>query len=274
MPNAFVTWFDNNGGGYTWLCAAANGAYTLTGVPLDTPIKVEAWGYYDCFNNPLPYSHQYWNQQDFRDQANGVTVTSASPDATGIDFTMKLAGHITGTVYNPDGVTPLMGATVTVWEYSGGTYIADTDTAADGTYSLSVPTGMYRLQMYKSGYAYQYYNDRATYSDADPVSATSGATTSGIDFTAHDGGISGTVYLPDGTTPLANAAVYVYDYANDDSAGYAATDASGNYQVALLPGTYLVNLYPYPYPQEYYDNHPNYQDADPVVVGSGITTGD
>ncbi len=273
VPNAFVTWFDYNGAGYTWLCAAADGTYTLTGVPLNTAVKVEAWGYYDCHNNPLPYSHEYWNQQDFRDQANGVTVTSGAPNATGINFTMKLAGHIAGTVYNPDGTTPLMGATVTVWEYSGGTYIADTDTAADGTYSLSVPSGMYRLQMYKSGYAYQYYNDHATYSDADSVAATSGATTSGINFTAHNGGISGTVYLPDGTTPLASAAIYVYDFANNDAAGLGTTDSSGNYQVELLPGTYLVNLYPYPYPAEYYNNHPKLGDADPVVVGSEITPG-
>ncbi|MFN8451244.1 MAG: carboxypeptidase regulatory-like domain-containing protein [Anaerolineae bacterium] len=272
VPNVFVIGY-NDTYSTTWLCSDASGQYTLPAVPLDAPMHVEVWGYYDCFGQTLPYTHQYWQNQDYSELAGFVTATAATPNVSNVNFTMKQAGYISGTVYQPDGTTPLSGVTLLAYDYFSGYYATDISSDTDGTYTLHVPTGTYRIRMSDPDYATQYYDGHVVYADADPVAATVGATTPGIDFVAYVSGISGTVYLPDGVTSLANAYVYAADALTWDYAGSTYTDSGGHYQINVPPGTYHVVFYCEPYPYEYYDNHPNYQDADTIVVGTSVTSG-
>jgi hypothetical protein len=69
-------------------------------------------------------------------------VTVGSSGATGINVSMPLGVTISGTVYGPNGITPL--ANINVHPYSG-TFDAWTQTDSNGAYSIAVLPGDYTL---------------------------------------------------------------------------------------------------------------------------------
>ena len=73
---------------------------------------------------------------------------------------------------------------------SGGDPVASSQTASDGTYTLSgLATGSYKVGFVPSGsYVPQFYNGKATLASADPVSVTEGSTRTGIDAALATGG--------------------------------------------------------------------------------------
>lgn len=97
---------------------------------------------------------------------------------------------------------------------------------------------------------------------ASPASADAAAT----------GTISGRLTTHIGSA-VAYASVYVYDRSTYEIAGWAATDAHGDYTVAdVFPGTYLIEFSPQDGPIQYYRQQTRFGYADPVTVTSGETT--
>ena len=119
---------------------------------------------------------------------------------SGINATLALAGHVTGTVTNASG-TGVGGIDVHAYLADGsGGWIQTrlTLTAADGSYDLDyLRAGSYRIEFtdnHLGDYLTQYYNNKPTLALADNVAVTGGETTSGINAVLVAAGhITGTV---------------------------------------------------------------------------------
>ena len=232
-------------GGYGYATTAADGTYTAS-VPPDESYQVffsdsnqvYADGYYDS-----SAGDGYTSDASL---ATDVAVTSS--DVPGIDITLPLLVHISGTVTGPGNVT-LEGIDVFAVPTTccGFEY---TTTAGDGTYSIAVLPGFsYQLQFLDSNYVYGsgfYDSSAAGNYVADPALSTDVVVASndvpGIDITlplaVH---ISGTVTGPGNVTLGGiNLVAIATDYG---FGGYATSELDGTYSLAVPPGqTYVIWL--------------------------------
>jgi hypothetical protein len=159
-------------------------------------------------------------------QLSGNATGSVSVNgSTPITVQLQPAGSISGTVYQPDGVTPAVGISVQVQ----GEVVQSTTSAGDGTFQFpTLPTSTYTLTAYDS-----YGNIRASVSNisltAQGQAITQNLTLIGV------GTVSGQVTNPD-STPAVGTGVTL----NSSAPGYGrsfstATDVNGNYSIAQVP---------------------------------------
>jgi 5-hydroxyisourate hydrolase-like protein (transthyretin family) len=256
--------------GYT----KADGTYDIGGLPTGT---YRVW-----FRDEAgAYVGQYYGNTTVWENAADVAVT-AGATTSGIDATLAVAGHVTGTVKDTGGVA-VRGIWVSAYRSSGShwTYEGRVNvTAANGTYDLGgLPAGTYRLEFWdeNGAYATQYYNNKLNLDMATDVAVTAGATTTGIDATlAAAGHVTGTVKNSAGA-PIPGVTVVFY---RDDGAGWdwvdsIDTSSAGTYDMGgLAAGTYRVGFEDYSdvYAWQYYTATWTLSLATDVVVTSGATT--
>ena len=230
LPTAEV---DADSGNYHGtVYTSQNGTYSLA-VPSDEyevsfsdPIGVYIGGYYSISGLTI-------------DESQATLVDVGSSDTGGIDASL-IAGHqIKGTVTGTAGV-PLNNVVV---EAYNDLYDGFAATAADGTYSLAVPDGVYTVDFADPGYVYygSYYSSSGLTLDenfATPVTVDSGDT-SGIDIQLGTGYyIRGTV-TGTGGAPVGNIEV---DANSDFYEGIAYTATDGTYAVSVPSGIYAVSF--------------------------------
>jgi hypothetical protein len=259
-------------------CTDANGAYTLTGMPLDTDIVLAAVGRSDgwCIS-AAPYIEEFWQETPSQDTAMPIQLSGAEPEATGIDFTLEMGGTISGHVYQTDGSTPIGGADVELENLATGDRI-ELQTDGSGAYRTQpLPAGDYRARASAPGRADEYFNEAGQNGeDADPVIVTAGSDTPDINFNLDPGGsISGTVTDASTGAPLENIEVNTGLIWNG-----ACTDSNGQYSIDGLPldagivvktedrDTFCVS--PGAYIMEVWQEVPFESEATPVT----LTTGD
>jgi hypothetical protein len=149
-----------------------------------------------------------------------------------------LAPTLSGTI--TAGVTPVV-ATVSVFDSTTFAWAGNATSAADGTFSLSVPPGTYKLYLQPTtpGYPNQWYGGGGVYwSTATPVTV-SGATSVPISLALST--LSGTITA--GGTPVV-ATVSVFDSTTFAWAGNATSAADGTFSLSVPPGTYKLYLQP------------------------------
>ncbi len=258
----------------------ASGVYTTTGM---------ASGSYKMYISPWftgdsnEYAQEYYNNRTNRDDADLIQVTQPNL-VPGIDVQLALGGSISGRVTAADSASGLEYVYVDVdgiendfWLYS------ETDSA--GNYTVyGVPSGIYEVDFYPYGdsqdYVFEYYNDQLYWDQATPVTVTAPAALTSIDAELALGGkIECNVKAEDTNTPLEGAYTEAYD-----SQGYYRdsdfTDEDGNCVLRGLPSedykvyfsSYSFNTYDacmvtttY-YAEEYYDDQPDLDSADPITV--------
>ncbi|NQT82506.1 hypothetical protein HQ563_05760 [bacterium] len=236
-----------------------DGSYTLW-VPSGTYVvrvfRVEGW------------QEQYYLKTANWEEATPVVVTV--PDETsGIDFVLVPTGAIiTGHVYEDDGVTPIKGAFVGATFFGPSSeWVASSQTGADGSYRLSVPTGTYDVVARDvPGWLDQYY-DRVRFDDqATAVNAIVGQETSGIDFVLQPAAtISGHVYQADGSTPISGAMAAAFDEAIGKWVGTTTGD-DGSYSILVPGGSYKVWANADAWSGEFYDNTNRIENATVITV--------
>lgn len=148
------------------------------------------------------YVTQYYNGKAHREEADAVAVSEGNA-TTGINAALQPGATITGTVTDAVAGTALEGVSVCAWGATGN-YCDGTDAA--GHYTIqTVPSGPYKVEFdpekfyikYNKAepekehwkrseyplmnYLRQYYNDKFSFEAAEAITATGGATTSGID---------------------------------------------------------------------------------------------
>jgi hypothetical protein len=156
-----------------------NGDYTLY-LPTG-PVVIRACA--TCLS--LPYVDEWYNDVYNCNDATPVFIESGQI-VSGIDFSLDAGGTVTGYVYEEGGTTAIANLHVFATDYTTGQWVAGTNTGQDGSYSLTLPTGTYRVKACPScmgiPYIDEWFDDASMYESADPVSVTAPDNTPGIDF--------------------------------------------------------------------------------------------
>ena len=211
-----------------------------------------------------------------------LTPLAAKAQATGD------TGQIAGTVTKTGGAETIEG--LEVCAYATDLELEEpscTTTIANGEYTVSgLSSGEYYVEFavpIKSSLYYmtQYYHDKSSFSEAEPVPVGTGVT-SRIDAEMQEGGdLAGTVTeytASEDIVSLHNIEVTAYKVGESKlPAGYATTNENGEYtMVGLAPGSYEVEFSPTPasglnFVIQYYKNKVSRAKAEPVEVVPGET---
>jgi 5-hydroxyisourate hydrolase-like protein (transthyretin family) len=236
----------------------AAGKYTITGLPTGS--------YYMSTGNNLGYFDEWFDNiacdgtycGDVPATATAVSVTAGSV-TSGKNFDLERGGTITGSISNAATSAPLDGVTVYVHKRSStgsAEYVSQATSDTSGIYSVGgLRTGTYYLSTYNDdGFLDEIFEgihcgsncwSEPAVESGTGIAVTTGLTTSGKNFVLEMGGaVSGRVLSSAGSTPIADAWVYLY---GDDAegnylfGGQGLTNASGEYIVrGLLGGTYYA----------------------------------
>ncbi len=176
-----------------------------------------------------------------------IRVTGFSYWTTG-SYALRVRKVVPATVLGSvTGVAdmPLPGATVTAYapDTTGWNITAKTTAASNGSYTLTLEPGAYRLSYSAAGGAYptRYWNEASALEDADSVELQPGQDLNTGSFCAVEWSrIHGVVTAWDGATPLGNVSVAAYRYANGrwQAFSWTVTEASGAWSMPLAHGTY------------------------------------
>jgi len=204
------------------------------------------------------------------------------------------SGRITGTVTNATGA-PIAGIEVcafpkTLSEATGGVETGEEGTeeeltacpttAANGEYTISgLASGEYIVGfgapfMSALNYVTQFYDAKASFAEAQPVTVSAGALVSGIDAKLAEGGrIAGKVTDASTGAAIERAIVCAFG-SSPESGGCAYTNAGGEYTISgLVGGEYKVGFAsPLKYVVQYYNGKAALSEAEGVAVSAPNTT--
>jgi hypothetical protein len=151
-----------------------DGSFTTAGLPAGT---------YAVYATEAGYASQFYNNKYNAYQANQVSITPPTP-ALNVDFSLQAGGYISGRV--TDGTNPLGNVNVSFLEFASLTGQQALDqtisTDSNGNYtSYGLLPGQYGVKYVASGYSTQWYNNKSSAINADPVVVTVGNNTINID---------------------------------------------------------------------------------------------
>ncbi len=260
----------------------------LTGAGGEYAVRGLASGAYTVsFSVPshsgLNYLGQYYDDKRFFDEASKVMVTTGTTTA-GIDAAMSAGGQITGEVTSKESKDPIEGIEVCAYSESVESAFAErcATSSSGGSYTISsLPTAEYVVEFAEpydgtANYLEQYYDGKASSSEATKVAVSAESTTSGIDAAMLAGGeITGKVTSAASKGAIAGITVC----ATDGSGGNCATSGTGGeYTISgLRTGEYTVSFSPeyessLNYVDQYYDGKSSVAEATKVAVTAGSTT--
>lgn len=197
--------------------------------------------------------------------ADAVTVAGDAPVSLG-QWTVDQP-YVTGTVTNAAG-KPLQGVEVDAYDATTQSGRGTGYTDAKGVYKFATQAAPVKVSYSAKGYALEYFNDKGSFADAEPVVATGvGAL---LDVVLSAGGtISGQV-TSDAGVPLEFIQVYSSDGRSD------LTDKSGVYTIKNVSvGNKFVDFYDpiEEYASESFNNITTTGDPTPVLVGADQAVG-
>ena len=269
-------------------CASTeeDGEYTIPGLPTGS-YKVTFSSGYECGPEGCGsqnYVRQYYNDKSSFGEAEAVSVTAGSTHG-GVDAALEAGGRIGGTVTRAANEEPVVGSRVCARQAALEEGICG-ETNAAGVYTIQgLASGSYRVQFqapYESNLASQYYNDKSSFSEADPVSVTAGATHENVNAELAAGGkISGRVTDAASEEPVLGSWVCAYRSGEEEPESCGESDENGNYVVAgLSAGNHKIEFGPgficesevcteNNYAIQFYDEKTSLATADDVSVTAG-----
>lgn len=156
-------------------------------------------------------------------------------------------------------------------------FVACETTGSDGKYALGgLANGSYVVEFRATylGYVRQYFDNAASFEDADEVVVAGGGTVAGIDAELDQGGeIAGRV--TDAATGAGIDEVEVCAYSLNAFGGCALSDGVGNYTIqGIASGSYLVEFWAefLGYETRYYNEDASFEEANLVGVVAPNTT--
>jgi len=256
----------------------SNGNYSINSI---------SSGSYKIYFKPLPNSEfiASWgnNKTDFM-AADAMIINSP----TVIDAILERNTAIAGTVTNESGAA-ISWLRVDALNSQTGIVVASSYSDNAGAYMLSgLTAGTYKVRFngFRSssstiGYTGEYYNNKTTLVESDPVVINSFEIKYGIDavltsYVVSAGSITGNVVNHD-NAPLTNVSVQVLS-TSGSVVGNASTDVNGNYSVGgLSAGSYKVkfsyyNPSQYKYYEQWYYLQATTNTASLVSVDEGVET--
>lgn len=170
------------------------------------------------------------------------TATVITLPAGGVQSNLQLAltrgGTISGAVRDAAG-NAVRDITVAAYNLDGTLHTTATS-QLDGTYSLLVAPGPYKLVAFDPDFAFatRFFGGARDFASAGAVAVGSGQNIHGFDFRLVAGGVV-TGIVREGSQPRAGITVAAYDPAGLLVAT-ATTNAEGRYVLALAPGEYRI----------------------------------
>jgi hypothetical protein len=268
----------NSGRPYTAVPNMETGEYTIEVAPGTYIVRCQAFIEEHLYM--VYYDSVYTSQEAERVTVGDVNVPDINfnlpiPDVR--DFT------ISGTVTSSKSGLPIVGAHLTFVSYNlpanlYKTYWKETD--ENGEYFVEGKTIMEEDSLYGFAYAEnffgEFYNNKMTHIDADPIVYHADENVTGIDFALdtlnRDScfSISGSVSGEKGEI-VGQGQITAFN----TSIGVVSTqiDTNGNYTINVPANStvYLQAWGGYNYLPMYYDNKDTWQDADPIIVTQDIT---
>jgi hypothetical protein len=192
-------------------------------------------------------------------------------------------GQITGRVIDASTQAPIAGIEVCALAQANEPNESEEtceNTGATGEYTIpGLAIGEYVVSFgvpfsnRQLNYVTQYYDGKASPSEANPVSVTAGNTISGIDAKLAEGGrIEGRVTDASSGSPLGAGGVCAIE-TNTELGRCASTSSDGEYTISgLAAGEYKVGFIHAEYVTEFYDDKLTLAEANPVAVAVGKTT--
>jgi hypothetical protein len=202
------------------------------------------------------------------------------------DLSLSLGGSISGQVTAAASGRPLDGALATVYDDAGG-YVEDGYASSSGTYVVrGLQGGTYFVQVERSDYLSELYDDVPCPGYCDPLGGTPvavsiGTDTTGVDFELdREGAFTGTVVEAAGGEPISGAEVDAWNSAGEWLGYGGQVDPAGVYSVTgLAAGTYFATTQNDDgYLDELYDDLPCafglclVGGGTPIAVATGLTT--
>jgi hypothetical protein len=220
------------------------GAYQLGRLPPGS--------YFVSVDGPSTFVNELFDNftffEDFNVLGGTPVVVNAGAVTPNINFALSPGGSITGTVIDAATLLPIQGVEVTVHD-STGREVGDDSTDSAGVFTVSaLSTGTYFARTERAnGYVDEMYGGAicpvfCQVTNGTPIAVTTGATTSGIDFSLAAGGrIAGTVTDAVTTNPLGSVTVMIFNAAGVP-VSISDTDAAGNYtsRNSFPTGTYYA----------------------------------
>lgn len=195
------------------------------------------------------------------------------------DTTTSPTPSITGTVSDATTGNPVSGVVVEVYD-ANDDFVTSTTTDSSGDYSVSrLADGSYEIEFDGSAvanYQSQFYDDESDLGSSDPVTVTTGATTSDIDAWLYPGGgLSGRVTDVSTGAGLGGVQVTLYDAEGGGSVASTTTGSDGTYAFyGLDADTYDIGFDASSvgnYLPLYYNGETSLSSGDQVAVAVGQT---
>ncbi len=248
-------------------CAATNsgGEYTVSRLATGS-YRVE----FSARNGGGNYVRQYYSDKSSYAEAEAVAVTAGETKPE-IDAAMQTGGKITGKVTSASTKAAIAGIEVcTLQEFERECGI----TNGKGEYTvLRLATGSYRVEFVGGSYVTQYYNGKASASEAEAVAVTAGETKPEINAAMQPAGqITGTVTSAATKAPLRGIEVTALTLGGIPVAS-ESTNSNGRYTVSgLAGGSYKVEFSGGSYLRQYYSGKFSLAEAEGVPVTGGSFT--
>lgn len=194
------------------------------------------------------------------------------------------SGIISGTVTSAGpGGEPVGGLQVRLYRGPSFATSSATTTSSNGQYSFTgLAPGSYKVffrDLNSGRFISEYHADKPDLATADVVTAANGTTlsvnaalTPVAPPTARQSTVQGTVFGPDGVTPLAGVQVRLYVNGQATGSSATTTNSSGQYAfTGRLPGQYQLFFRPIgmPFVSEWFDDESSQFTADPVTLANG-----
>lgn len=237
----------------------SNGRYGLGLFPGDYKIL--------AYDQNGVYATSFGTNADSFDNAPVLHVGSA--DVANYNFTLQVAGSITGSVRA--GNSGVSQAVVSVYNLSG-TLRGFTSTNSSGDYSIVVPPGQYKVIAYDNTkvYAPDFFRAQSSFATATIVEVAAGAATAPVDFSLSVGGrLTGFVVDRQTGAPATGLLVSAYDLAGNLIS--SQTMAADKFDIVVKAGTYrlVVADLTHQYAPEFYGGASTFAGSTAVAVSSG-----
>lgn len=222
--------------------AAADGTYVLSGLPTNTPLRIEFIPSYRS-----RYAVEYYLQAHTLAEASPILAKTSGP-LGGVNANLELGAAIEGTVSGPGGA-PLAGVEACALEAGRAVSFGCVDTDATGGYALGgLPPGSYKVGFFGRGesaeYAASYYDGATSIGQATPLALAPGDVVTDVDETMQKGAaITGRVVAATTGSPLEGVPVCAFVTAAALPARCAYTGLGGAYSLfGLSAGGYQVGF--------------------------------
>ena len=203
VEGAYVDAWPLAGGQGMGATTDENGAFTIGGI---------ATGEYVARASKDGYVEEFYLEADRWGTATAIQSVQPN-DSPGIDFTLELAGSISGYVFETDGTTPIQGVNVCAVLNDPNGFINCDETGEDGYYQIARLAGnpAYKVLTWSPGYLRAFYSNIARFEDANLVEVSGGVDTSEVNIRVikADALITGSVIYED-LSPASNVWLEAY----------------------------------------------------------------